>query len=291
MTILKPKPLTKKLTAQKALFDDLVLRYKTPDYIPTDPISHPHRFINDSPNCELVAFITALFSYGRRDIIIPTVGKLLALMGDNPHGFLQSFDAKKDAKLFAHFIYRFNKPADVVFLLKRLKWAYAEFETLENLFSQSARLQKAHLLQDKIAAFLDTLSGVGSQDDLPGYGLKFLFAHPANGGACKRFNMFLRWVVRHDSHPELDLLHSSKLASPNIDLGLWKKALTPGELLIPLDTHVGKMNQHFGFSKRQDNSWRTAEEITAVFRRFCPEDPVRYDYALMGYSLSGDWRK
>lgn len=275
----KPKPLSKlskNHAALKRLLDDLVVQYKTPDYIPQDPISQPYRFVDNPVTCEMVAFLTALLSYGRRDLIIGTVQNVLNRMENDPRGFIAQFNAKRDAALFEDFMYRFNKGPDLVFLCERLRWVYQEFETLENLFVESAQPDAS--LKLKIASFLNALSGLNlSEDKLPSYGLKFLFAHPAKGGPCKRINMFLRWVVRQDE-------------GEPVDLGLWKTALSPAELIIPLDTHVTQMNRHFQFTKRQSNSWETAEEITAVLSRFCPHDPIRYDYALMGYSLSGAHR-
>jgi uncharacterized protein (TIGR02757 family) len=247
----------------------LVTQYKVPAYIGSDPIQIPHRFAKDPQACELTAFMTALFSYGRRDSIIETVTNLFRLTDDDPVAFMESFSAKRDAKLFKHFVYRFNKPQDVVFLWQRLQWAYREFGSLENLFLAS--LKKPGDLKSGIAGFTDTLLGDKTPDT---YGLKFLFAHPEKGGACKRFNMFLRWMVREDLEPE-----------GRVDFGLWKKTLKPADLLVPLDTHVMKMNGHLRFSARKDGSWQTAEEITQVFRLLCPEDPVKYDYALFGFSM------
>lgn len=252
------------------VMDALVAQYKVPAYIQSDPIQIPHRFINDPKACELVAFITALFSYGRRDSIITTVNNLVRITEDDPVAFLENFDAKRDAKLFKHFVYRFNKGPDVVFLWQRLQWAYREFGSLENLFQASIQSEE-NRLQSGIAGFTDALlSGNPPQS----YGLKFLLAHPDKGGACKRFNMFLRWMVRHDAEP-----------SGRVDFGLWKTAFKPADLLVPLDTHVLKMNGHLKLSARKDSGWQTAEEITHVFRLLCPEDPVKYDYALFGFSV------
>lgn len=249
--------------------DALVKQYKVPGYILNDPIQIPHRFADDPKACELTAFITALFSYGRRDLIIETVTNLFRLTNNDPVGFLENFDARRDAKLFKHFVYRFNKGPDVAYLWHRLQWAYREFGSLENMFG--AAMRKPGDLKSGIANFIDMLLGENPPNS---YGLKFLFAHPEKGGACKRFNMFLRWMVRQDVHPD-----------SRVDFGLWKHALTPAELLIPLDTHILKMNSHLGLSPRKDNSWQTAEEITQVFRRLCPSDPVKYDYALFGFSI------
>jgi len=196
----------------KKFLDDLVIEYKTAAYIPKDPISLPHRYLADPKACEFVAFLTALLSYGRRDFIIQTVDGLLAKMDHEPQAFLENFNAKRDQKLFKSFVYRFNKGPDIVFLMQRLQWAYREYESLENLFPADGDLKT------RMAGFLDLLIG---DKPLKTYGQKFLFAHPSQGGACKRMNMFLRWVVRQDGPNE-----------DRVDLGLWRKALTPAELMI-----------------------------------------------------------
>ena len=84
--------------------------------------------------------------------------------------------------------------------------------------------------------------------------------------------LFLRWVVRHDA----------ELSEP-VDFGLWRTALRPADLHVPLDTHVGRLARELGMTARKADDWRTVEEITAALRALCPEDPIRYDFALMGY--------
>ncbi|WP_373533533.1 TIGR02757 family protein [Vampirovibrio sp.] len=256
--------------------DGLVHQYKVPAYIASDPIQIPYRFAENPQACELVAFITALFSYGRRDFIIETVNHLFQMTDQDPVGFMESFNPQRDGKRFKHFIYRFNKGADLTFLWERLQWAYREYGSLEALFEASvAQGDYSHpettRLKAGIAGFTNQLLG---NAPAPTYGLKFLLAHPDKGGACKRFNMFLRWMVREDADP-----------GGRVDFGLWKRALRPAELLMPLDTHVMQMNRKLGLTSRKDGSWRTAEAITDVFRQLCPEDPVKYDYALFGFSL------
>jgi len=277
---------TEEWLALAPALDELVRQYKIPAYVQSDPIQIPYRFVENAQACELTAFITALFSYGRRDLIIATVSQLLQLTENDPVGFMENFHPQRDAKLFQHFVYRFNKGPDLVVLWERLQWAYREYESLENLFAWAMaapmknRLSKGEglagglpsdRLKHGISGFIDALLG---DHQAQSYGLKFLFAHPDKGGACKRFNMFLRWMVRQD----LDL-------DGKVDFGLWRKTLKPAELLIPLDTHELKMNRHLGFSARTDGSWQTAREMTDVFRLLCPEDPVKYDYALFGFSL------
>ncbi len=271
-TILEPRTkLPVRLQRLQTVLNELVRQYKTPDYILSDPIQIPHRFIDDPKACELTAFITSLFSYGRRDSIIETVNTIFRLTDHDPVGFLENFDAKHDAKLFAHFVYRFNKGPDLVFLWQRLQWAYREYDSLENLFVEALQSLPEPTLKQGMAGFLDRLS---DNQPLNSYGLKFLLAHPDKGGACKRLNMFLRWMVREDLDP-----------ASRVDFGLWKQSLQPCDLLIPLDTHILKMNAQLKLSSRTDGSWETAEQITRVFRLLCPEDPIQYDYALFGFSL------
>ncbi|WP_303675045.1 TIGR02757 family protein [Vampirovibrio chlorellavorus] len=256
--------------------DALVSQYKVPSYIDSDPIQIPYRYVDNPKACELVAFITALFSYGRRDFIIETINGLFQITENDPVGFMESFNRQRDAKLFQHFIYRFNKGPDVAFLWERLQWVYTTYGSLEALFQEA--VERGLKADPSVTRLKAGITGVNdallNHQEPNSYGLKFLFAHPGKGGACKRFNMFLRWMVRQDEEP-----------GGKVDFGLWKKALHPADLLIPLDTHVMKMNRKLGLSPRHDGSWRTAEEITAVFRQLCPQDPVKYDYALFGFSL------
>lgn len=272
-TVSPAKPLSAELERLKTVLDELVVRYKTPAYIPPDPLSIPYRFADNPRACELVAFIAALFSYGRRDLILPAVEKILTPMDGDPLGFLENYDPKRDAKAWKGFVYRFNKADDVAVLMGHLQRVYWEYDSLENLLARSLEKSRHTETPLKTATgyFMDAFDAANAADK--SYGLKFVLPHPSRGGACKRFHMFLRWMVRQDE-PE-----------NQVDLGLWKKSLSPAELMIPLDTHVMQMNAALNFSPLKTNSWQAAEAITAILRRLCPEDPARYDYALFGFSL------
>jgi uncharacterized protein (TIGR02757 family) len=271
---LRPKSRPQNKTDLKGLLETHVTRYKTPGFIANDSISFPHRFKADPLACEWVGLLSALFSYGQRPLILKTINTLLAPMAGDPMGFLRQFDVKKDRKAFEGFVYRFNRDEDIVYLLWRLRLIYEEHASLEGFFQYVNRDAPDAPLKVRLARLMDGLT-----PDLPikgapipkrAYGLKFLLAHPDNGGGCKRMNMFFRWMVRQDE----------------IDFGLWRKALRPADLLIPLDTHVAKTARLLGFTQRNANDWRTAEEITAALRVLCPEDPVRYDFALFGLGIS-----
>jgi uncharacterized protein (TIGR02757 family) len=217
----------------------------------------------------MAAFFTAMLSYGQRGLIIQTVSNLITQMDNDPRGFIENFRSKTDHKRFRPFVYRFNRGNDIAFLCQRLQWTYGEYGSLEALFASTA--SQGESFQERLCAFMDTLIG---NAPLATNGLRFMFAHPARGGACKRLHMFLRWVVRQDPEP-----------ASQVDLGLWKSALKPSDLMIPVDTHVSKISRQLGLTRRNTDDWKTAEEITERLRAFSPEDPIQYDFALMGYGL------
>jgi uncharacterized protein (TIGR02757 family) len=105
----------------------------------------------------------------------------------------------------------------------------------------------------------------------PERGLDHLLPSPLGQGAAKRLNLFLRWMVRE---------------ADGVDFGLWTK-VSPAQLIIPLDTHIHRMGLRLGLTSRKSPGWRTAEEITAALRRLDPADPVKYDFALCHYAMSG----
>jgi uncharacterized protein (TIGR02757 family) len=79
-------------------------------------------------------------------------------------------------------------------------------------------------------------------------------------------NLALRWLVRRDGI---------------VDLGLWK-SISPSRLYIPLDVHVARGARLLGLLDRKSNDRKAVEILTARLREFCPEDPIRYDFALFG---------
>lgn len=104
-------------------------------------------------------------------------------------------------------------------------------------------------------------------------GVRHLLARPADGSACKRMNMFLRWAVRRDD---------------GLDLGLWPE-VSPSQLVVPLDTHTSRVARSLGLIRRATTDWRAAEQVTDALKRYDSEDPVRFDFALCHASMSGEW--
>jgi uncharacterized protein (TIGR02757 family) len=270
----KPHPVSSRLVPKrredlKSLLDALVSRYKTPDFIVADPIQFPHRYLKQSPQtAEWVGFLAAMFSYGRRETLVTNIESILQRMGNDPALYLQEFSLKKARSDFKGFIYRFNTGEDVVQLLARLERVYQDYEFLEAFLKPSLPLLKKQGYQAGLADFMERFIDLGPPLSS---GLKFTLAHPARGGACKRLQMYLRWMVRQETD-----------VTTAVDLGLWQNSLSAKQLLVPMDTHVSKWARHFKLTRRLSDDWQTAEEITRVFRRFAPEDPLIYDFALFG---------
>ncbi len=207
---------------------------------------------------ELSAFIAASFAYGRAELIVKTVGYILGELGGKPHATLMSGRYKTK---FKNFKYRFHKRADLLWFLGRLAKIYAEYGTLEKAFLKGGDNQK-----DRLRNFSQFFNGAGKLTQAK----KFLVPSPAGSSACKRLNLFLRWMVRKDS----------------LDLGLWEKA-SPADLIIPLDVHVHRIATRIGLVSDGPANYKRAEELTANLRLMNANDPVRYDFAICSLGKLG----
>jgi len=99
--------------------------------------------------------------------------------------------------------------------------------------------------------------------DAPTPSLRYLLTSPADGSACKRMNLYLRWMVRRTAP----------------DLGLWT-FVDPAKLVMPLDTHVHRITSFLGLGSRRTADWKAARALTDRLARFDPSDPVRFDFAI-----------
>ncbi|MCY1015104.1 TIGR02757 family protein [Pyxidicoccus sp. MSG2] len=237
-----------------------------------DPVEFPHRY-TDPRDIEVSALLAAALAYGRADLFRPKVDALLQRMGSSPAAFVRALDVPGAKALLAGFVYRFNVGTDVAVLLLGMGRVLREHGSLEALFVQG--LEARGTLHGALDAFTTGLRQVpmeGLRAALgPERGLHHLLPSPLGAGAAKRLNLFLRWMVR---------------GPDAVDFGIWKR-VPPATLLIPLDTHIGRISQHLGLTRRKDLTWRTAEEVTASLRALDAEDPVRYDFALCHYGMSG----
>lgn len=206
---------------------------------------------------EVAGIVAAAFAYGRAETVVANAGLVLRRMTPSPHAYLLRFDAVEAARRFAGFAHRFHKAPDLVLFLSALADAVREHGSLGELF------RKCYDGADRdigpsLTRFVNALRNGRDEPSL-----RYLLTSPKDGSACKRMNLYLRWMVRRTSP----------------DLALWT-FVDPSKLLMPVDTHIHRIASFLGLGERKSADWRSAREITDALARFDPADPVRYDFAL-----------
>ena len=241
----------------KNLLDEAVFRHNRWEFIEWDPIRVPHSF-RKLQDIEIAAFFSALLSWGARPSIIKSAESLMELMDRAPHDFVMQAHPGEIS-----FVHRTFNGSDLSHLIAFLRYHYSHHESLEDAF----------LVEGKFDAFA-SLSGfhqrVFDAPVHPPFRTRKHVANPVAGSACKRLNMFLRWMVRRDD--------------AGVDFGLWSR-IPMSQLHIPLDVHVQRTAQELGLLKRTQSDWRACQELTQALKAFDPSDPVRYDFALFGLGL------
>jgi uncharacterized protein (TIGR02757 family) len=241
----------------------------------SDPV-HLVRPFADRADREVAAFCAAALAFGRVASVLASIEALFARMGPSPAAFVRGFEPARDAPVLAPLVHRWTKGPDFAALLWILRRMTEESGSIERFFLDG--LDPAAI---DVGAALESFSTRARQMDLqPVYGRRrsaragpragvrppgvhFFFPRPSRGSACKRLNLFLRWMVRRDA----------------IDLGVWTR-VPPSVLVVPLDTHVIRVGRCLGLTSYRSPGWRMAADVTASLRRIDPRDPVRYDFSL-----------
>ncbi len=260
------------LSASERLLGDRLERlYRAygPETADTDPIMFLGRYRRPE-DVEAVGWIASAFSYGRVETIQANVERILAALGPRPSSAL---DRITDFRQFARdslagFRHRFHSALDAALLLFVVSRARAGSGSLRAFFESEYREEDRDvgaLLSRVVGKILrlDYRPILGRRDLPDACAARFFFPDPSEGSACKRWNLYLRWMVRRD----------------RLDFGLWP-AIPASRLVIPTDTHIHLVSRRLRLTRRKAADWRTAREITDRLARFDPEDPVRYDYAL-----------
>ena len=237
-------------------------QYGTPDFIPGDPVCIPHRY-SRLQDIEIAGFFAALFAWGRRSLIIKKASDLLALMDHAPYAFIREHQPQ-DLKRFLGFVHRTFNTTDILYFIAFLQQYYQQHASLETAFC--AGIAPADpTVENGLNAFYHRIF----PGDHPARTTKHISA-PARKSACKRINMFLRWMVRPDTE--------------GVDFGLWRR-IHPAQLIIPMDTHVCRVAARLNLLAPGPANWKRACALTTALKAFRPEDPVRYDFALFGLGV------
>jgi len=250
---------------------DLAYRdYHSHFYREKDPVSLVHRF-SDPKDQECAAFLAALLSYGNVATILSSVSNVLSRLEGSPHKTL--LHAKNFS--FHGFRHRFTTGEDIEIVCHWIQSALRTHGSLESFFlDKNSRQSPMH---DLLSSFVERFTSLSLPSHLRETSrrrtrnLKYLISDPRRGSACKRLNMFLRWMVR---------------LPDGIDLGLWK-GLGTEQLMLPVDTHVLKTLQGLRWTRSQQATWKVVEKATERLRVYFPADPIRYDFALCHLSMTG----
>ena len=250
----------------RRLLEEAYLRYDH-RFVDPDPLQFV-RAHEDPADREVVGIVASSLAYGNVRQIKRSVARVLELLGPRPAVAVRRLDPRKTARGLASFRHRFNTGRDVACLLYFLRQALESHGTLEAFFAEGHAPAATHV-GPALASFSSRLlaldhAGLYGRRQLPsGAGVRFFLPNPADGSACKRLNLFLRWMVRRDG----------------VDLGVWSR-VTPAALIIPVDAHIHAISRRVGLTRYRSPGWPMALDITARLRRLCPADPVKYDFAL-----------
>ncbi|MBI2214163.1 MAG: TIGR02757 family protein [Acidobacteria bacterium] len=243
----------------RASLDELVETYDISTLSP-DPLEAVRKY-DDPRDREVAGLLAAAFAYGRADIIVRNVSSILEAIGSSPHEYLEREFTPAEARVrFRSFSHRFHKARDLVALLTCLAGAIREHGSLGALFA-SVHDRRDVDVGPSLARFARALHSYAGPRAPRSLG--FLVSSPDDGSACKRMNLFLRWMVRRTSP----------------DLGQWT-FVDPSQLVMPVDTHVHRISTFLGLNRRKAADWKTARALTDVLATFDPDDPVRYDFAI-----------
>lgn len=253
----------KTLLQLKSFLDEKADQFNCPDFIENDPVSIPHLFTK-KPDIEIAGFLAATLAWGQRITIINKCKDLLQRMDQAPYDFVRNH-TEKDLKGLLDFKHRTFNATDLLYFMEFFKNFYARHRSLEEGFSIGMDATSVNV-EGGLIAFRNLFFGLES---FPSRTFKHV-STPANNSACKRINMFLRWMVRSDRR--------------GVDFGIWKK-IQPAQLICPCDVHVDRVARKLGLIERKQTDWKTAIELTGNLKKLDSKDPVRYDFALFGLGV------
>ena len=245
----------------KEFLDEKADFYEQKEFIQNDPIIIPHEY-EDKFDIEISGFIISIISWGNRKSIINSGYKIMDILESSPYDFIMNH-SQKDLKRIKGSIHRTFNSDDLVFFIKSLKNIYTNYNGLEGIISN---VKNGNNLQERISNFKKIFFELNHLERT-----KKHLPDPLKGSAAKRFNMFLRWMVRSNKK--------------GVDFGLWKSIL-PSELSCPLDVHTGNIARKLGLLKRTQNDSLALNELDKKLREMDKNDPVKYDFALFGLGVN-----
>lgn len=237
-----------------------------------DPV-HRVRPFTDARDREIAGFCAAALAFGRVGSVLQSIDRLFAVLGPSPAAFVRQFEPGAHPEL-RPLVHRWVTGRDLSALLVVLRGMLETSGSIEGFFLEG--YSERH---DDIGPALDSfceralrfdLSSVYGRRNGSRSGVCHFFPRPSAGSACKRLNLFLRWMVRND----------------DVDLGVWT-GVPASKLIVPLDTHIIRLGRCLRLTTYASPGWKMARQITAGLRALSAEDPVRYDFSLCHIGMAG----
>lgn len=244
----------------KAGLDALYRKYNRRRFVHPDPLEMVYRYQSPGDQ-EIAGLVAACLAYGRVAQILTSVDRVLEALsapGAGPRRFLERVTRRELDRTFAGFAHRFTTGREMAALLWGVKTAVSEHGSLETLFGAESPEGDDTVLP-RLTGFVRRLREYAGGDDA----CPSLLSSPEDGSACKRLNLYLRWMARRDA----------------VDPGPWT-SVSRAHLVVPLDTHMFRIAGRLRLTVRRQADLKTALEITRGFAAFSPRDPVKYDFAL-----------
>jgi uncharacterized protein (TIGR02757 family) len=231
----------------------------------SDPV-HRVRPFSDPADREIAGFCAAALAFGRVASVLGSIDRLIGIMGPRPAQYVRTFDPADAHPELQRMVHRWTRGVDLAALLWILRQMLERSGSIEGFFLEGDTAPAPDVSEaldsfSRRALALDIRRAYGRLPKRPG--VCYFFPRPSAGSACKRLNLFLRWMVRSDA----------------VDLGVWTR-VPPARLIVPLDTHVIRLGRCLRLTRYVSPGWKMAADITASLRRLDPEDPVRFDFSI-----------
>lgn len=251
----------------KQFLNDKVASFNQPAFIENDPICIPHLFTKKQ-DIEIMGFFAAVLAWGQRKTIINKCKELIERFDGEPANFIIEHH-EVDLKNLLGFKHRTFNDTDLLYFVSFLRFHYSHFSSLEDAFLIGSQANIQFSMERSLNEFKAYFFS------LPDYPIRTRkhISSPLQKSSCKRLNMFMRWMVRKDDK--------------GVDFGIWDR-IKPRDLICPCDVHVERVARKFGLITSDKVNWKTAVELTGNLKRFDPEDPVKYDFALFGIGVIGE---
>ena len=244
----------------KPFLEERYRRYCKSSFIDSDPVQIPHLF-KKKADIEIAGFLAASIAWGQRKAIIAGAKRLMSLIDHAPYDFVM-YASSRELQRLDSYVYRTFQPVDCLFFIYSLRHIYTNCGGLHSVFSEG------YSATDSIFGALTHFRNVFMETPHLQRSAKHV-SDVQRGASAKRLNMFLRWMVR---------------GNDGVDFGLWKN-IPVSKLMIPLDVHTGNTGRQLELLTRKANDWKAVEELTDSLRKFDPEDPIKYDFALFGLGV------